>query len=70
MATFETIREKFQKAQAEQQRELEQERKLMTPVKKDRIYGSDPLVKPRREKSIKPDKWIMTSYYCGCVHTV
>jgi hypothetical protein len=45
------IREKFQKAQAEQQRELEKERKLMTPVKKDYIYGSDPLVKPRRKKA-------------------
>jgi hypothetical protein len=55
MATFEMIREKFQKAQAEQQRELEQERKLMTPNKKDCIYGSDsdPLVKPRCKKSIK-----------------
>jgi hypothetical protein len=51
MATYEMIREKYQKAQAEQRRELEQERKLMSPNKKDYIYGSDDLlVKPRREK--------------------
>jgi hypothetical protein len=54
MATFEMIREKYQKAQGEQQRELEQDRKLLSPNKKEYIYGSDdPLVKPRPEKNSK-----------------
>ena len=47
--TSELIREKYKKAQAKQKRELEEERKLMTPDTKEHICGddSDPLVKPR-----------------------
>jgi hypothetical protein len=53
--TFELIREKYKKAQAEQKGELEEERKLMTADTKEHIYGddSDSLVKPRREESSK-----------------
>jgi hypothetical protein len=50
--TFEKVREKYKIAQAERERELEQERKLMTHDKKEHINGSDsdPLVKRREKK--------------------
>jgi hypothetical protein len=49
------IREKYKKAQAEQDRELEQERKLMIHDKIEYIYGSnsDPRLKQRSEKTSK-----------------
>lgn len=52
MATFEMIREKYKKAEAERDRELEQERKLMSHDKKEYIYGSDsdPLLKRHKKK--------------------